>query len=175
MSHPTSKPKTKWWRLALFIPLTPVLLVVVLLWLMFFLVSTVCLHIVIWAWWCFRGRDILFVYSDSPIGAGRFLLLRRLASLQSARGGLSSISPHTQVSLLAAVQRFQARTPRGTLPDGERVLWVDWSSQTLPVGLTMRCREPGHFPSPSQSNFRSASAKAESRSVKNSYRVPSRY
>ena len=67
MSHPTSKPKTKWWRLALFIPLAPVLLVVVLLWLMFFLVSTVCLHIVIWAWWCFRGRDILFVYSDSPI------------------------------------------------------------------------------------------------------------
>ena len=111
----------------------------------------------------------------SLAGAGRFLLLRRLASLQSARGGLSSISPHTQVSLLAAVQRFQARTPRGTLPDGERVLWVDWSSQTLPVGLTMRCRDPGHFPSPSQSNFRSASAKAESRSVKNSYRVPSRY
>lgn len=31
------------------------------------MVSTVCLHIVIWAWWCFRGRDILFVYSDSPI------------------------------------------------------------------------------------------------------------
>jgi hypothetical protein len=70
MSHPTSKPKTKWWRLALFIPLAPVLLVVVLLWLMFFLVSTVWLHIVIWAWWCFRGRDILFVYSDSPIWHG---------------------------------------------------------------------------------------------------------
>jgi hypothetical protein len=67
MSNPKPKPKAKWWQVALFIPLAPVLLVVVVLWLVFFLVSTVWLHIAIWFWWCIRGRDILFVYSDSPV------------------------------------------------------------------------------------------------------------
>jgi hypothetical protein len=32
-----------------------------------FALSTIFLHIAIWTWWCLRGRDILFVYSDSPI------------------------------------------------------------------------------------------------------------
>src|SRR5688572_26333070 len=56
--------------------------------------------------------------------------LWRLARVQSLGGGLSSIPPHTHVSILAAVQRFQARTSGGAPPDGERVLWIDWSSQT---------------------------------------------
>src|SRR6185503_18999997 len=67
MSHPTFKPKAKWWQVALFIPFAPLLLLVVVLWLVFFLASTVFLHIAVWSWWCIRGRDILFVYSDSPI------------------------------------------------------------------------------------------------------------
>lgn len=25
------------------------------------------LHVVVWCWWCPRGRDMLFVYSNSPI------------------------------------------------------------------------------------------------------------
>jgi hypothetical protein len=50
MSNPKPKPKAKWWQIALFIPLAPVLFVVVVLWLVFFLVSTVCLHITIWSW-----------------------------------------------------------------------------------------------------------------------------
>lgn len=29
--------------------------------------ASVCLHFVIWIWWCARGRDVLFVYSDSPV------------------------------------------------------------------------------------------------------------
>ena len=67
MTNPTPKPKTKWSQVALFIPLAPLLLVVVVLWLVFFLASTIFLHIAVWSWWCIRGRDILFVYSDSPI------------------------------------------------------------------------------------------------------------
>jgi hypothetical protein len=67
MSNPKPKPKAKWWHIALAIPLAPVLLAVLVLALVFYLVSTACLQIAIWSWWCIRGRDILFVYSDSPI------------------------------------------------------------------------------------------------------------
>ena len=67
MSHPTPKPKPKWWQVALFIPFAPLLLVVVVLWLVRFFASAIFLHIAVWSWWCIRGRDILFVYSDSPI------------------------------------------------------------------------------------------------------------
>ena len=67
MSTPKPEPNTRWWHVAILVPLAPVLLVVVLLALVVYLVSTVCLHIAIWSWWCLRGRDILFVYSDSPI------------------------------------------------------------------------------------------------------------
>jgi hypothetical protein len=67
MGNRTSKPKTKWWQVAIIIPLVPLLILVLLLWVVFFLISNVLLHIAVWLWWCLRGRDILFVYSDSPI------------------------------------------------------------------------------------------------------------
>lgn len=67
MSAPKPKPKARWWQIAAVIPLVPLLFALGVLWLVFFLASTVCLHIAIWSWWCIRGRDILFVYSDSPI------------------------------------------------------------------------------------------------------------
>jgi hypothetical protein len=67
MSTQKPKPKAKWWQIALVVPLAPVLLVVVALALASFVVASVCLHVAIWSWWCIRGRDILFVYSDSPI------------------------------------------------------------------------------------------------------------
>src|SRR6266545_1105648 len=62
-----AKPQPKWWQLVLIVPLVPVLLIVAAIAVLLFLVATVCLHITIWTWWCLRGRDILFVYSDSPI------------------------------------------------------------------------------------------------------------
>jgi len=67
MNSSESKSKLKWWQTALFIPLVPVMIAVAAIALVLFVVSTVCLHITIWTWWCLRGRDILFVYSDSPI------------------------------------------------------------------------------------------------------------
>ena len=42
-------------------------MVIVLLWTVYFLVSTVFFHTAVWSWWWMRGRDILFVYSESPI------------------------------------------------------------------------------------------------------------
>lgn len=67
MSNPEPKTDAKWCQIALFILFAPLLLVVVVLWLAFFLVYTIFLHVAVWSWWCVRGRDILFVYSDSPI------------------------------------------------------------------------------------------------------------
>src|SRR5438046_67890 len=67
MSSPKHKLKGKWWQLAVVIPFVPLLVAVVLLWFVFFVVSTIFLHIAIWLWWCTRGRDILFVYSHSPV------------------------------------------------------------------------------------------------------------
>lgn len=56
-----------WWHVALVIPLLPWLLVLLAVTLVFFAVASISLHAVIWTWWCLRGRDILFVYSDSPV------------------------------------------------------------------------------------------------------------
>jgi hypothetical protein len=67
MTEPRAKRGAKWWQVALIIAVLPFLLVFVLIALVCFVVASVCLHITIWTWWCLRGRDILFVYSDSPI------------------------------------------------------------------------------------------------------------
>jgi hypothetical protein len=56
-----------WWQVALLILLAPVLLLVVVVALVCVAMASVFLHLTIWTWWCLRGRDILFVYSDSPI------------------------------------------------------------------------------------------------------------
>lgn len=49
------------------IALFPVVIAVAAVALAFYALSIVCLHIAIWTWWCLRGREILFVYSDSPL------------------------------------------------------------------------------------------------------------
>ena len=67
MNNPKAKPETKRWLVVLIVSLVPVLLIVGAIAFLLFLVATVCLHVTIWTWWCLRGRDILFVYSDSPI------------------------------------------------------------------------------------------------------------
>jgi hypothetical protein len=67
VSDQRSKSKAKWWQPALLIVFSPFILLALILSLAFFLLSSLCLHVAIWAWWCTRGRNILFVYSDSPI------------------------------------------------------------------------------------------------------------
>jgi hypothetical protein len=47
----------------LLLVLLPLIAVVLLLW----LIATVGIYILVWMLWCTRGKDMLFVYSDSPI------------------------------------------------------------------------------------------------------------
>jgi hypothetical protein len=62
----TRKQQLRFWQIAILLPLFPVFIVFAVVVLILFVVSSVCLHLLIWSWWCLRGRDILFVYSDSP-------------------------------------------------------------------------------------------------------------
>ena len=59
--------RTKWWHVTLLVLLLPVIIVSVAAAAILSVLSTACLHLAIWTWWCLRGRDILFVYSESPI------------------------------------------------------------------------------------------------------------
>lgn len=54
-------------KIMFFLLLTPVLLAVLAIWLVLYTLFRVCLHVAIWTLWCGTGRDILFVYSDSPV------------------------------------------------------------------------------------------------------------
>ncbi len=67
MGDPRKKRKTKWWHVAVIIPLAPLLLALIVVAVLLFLVRSVLLHVVIWSWWCARGRDVLFVHSNSPV------------------------------------------------------------------------------------------------------------
>jgi hypothetical protein len=67
MNNSVQKKNIKWWQVAVSIPFVPLVLALLLTALPLYLVATVCLHAIIWVWWCLRGRDILFVYSDSPV------------------------------------------------------------------------------------------------------------
>ena len=74
MTNTKSKHKPPWYLTFVCLILSPLLLIavptiMVLLFalLLVYLLTTICLHLCIWVWWCLRGRDILFVYSDSPI------------------------------------------------------------------------------------------------------------
>jgi hypothetical protein len=58
---------TRWWQIAILIILSPLVLGFAMLTLVLFFIISVCLRILIWSWWCLRGQNILFVYSDSPI------------------------------------------------------------------------------------------------------------
>jgi hypothetical protein len=67
MNAPATRGRAKWWRVVVVVPLVPVLIAVVVIALLAFAVASACMHVVVWTWWCLRGRDILFVYSDSPV------------------------------------------------------------------------------------------------------------
>lgn len=58
---------TKWWHVAVIIPLVPTAVVIGVVAIVAFVVSSVCMHVIVWTCWCVRGRDVLFVYSDSPV------------------------------------------------------------------------------------------------------------
>ncbi len=73
MSAPGARPsagRRPRWLIPVAIVLAPALLVVVIVAVLSYAIFTVSLHLTIWTWWCLRGRDVLFVYSDSPIWRG---------------------------------------------------------------------------------------------------------
>ena len=53
--------------LAMAIVLSPIWIPFVALWLVFYVLASICLYLAIWALWLPRSKHILFVYSDSPI------------------------------------------------------------------------------------------------------------
>jgi len=50
MSTSANKHETKWWHFAIILPLFPLLLVVAIFALVLFVVASISLRIVIWAW-----------------------------------------------------------------------------------------------------------------------------
>jgi hypothetical protein len=65
MSAP--KRRTKWWHVVVVVSLLPLLIALGVIAFLAFAFASASIHVVVWTWWCLRGRDILFVYSDSPI------------------------------------------------------------------------------------------------------------
>ena len=67
MTRPRPKQKLTKWQIAVLIPviLYAVLYLAVLLPLL--ALYNFCLRLAVWSWWCLRGRNILFVYSDSLV------------------------------------------------------------------------------------------------------------
>src|SRR3990172_13033748 len=58
---------TPWRVFPLLVLAAPFILALVALVLFLHFVTSFCLHAAIWSWWSSRGRDTLFVYSNSPI------------------------------------------------------------------------------------------------------------
>lgn len=59
--------RPRWWQIVIVVALSPFLILAAILALAVFVIEGLGLRLFIWAWWCPRGRDVLFVYSDSPI------------------------------------------------------------------------------------------------------------
>lgn len=59
--------RAPWWLIALLVVLSPLLLALLLVAAVAQLLATVSLHLAVWLCWLPRRRNILFVYSDSPV------------------------------------------------------------------------------------------------------------
>jgi hypothetical protein len=55
-----------WWVALIIIVFFPLIVFVAIIAFVLYFITSICLHILIWTLWYLRGRDILFVYSDSP-------------------------------------------------------------------------------------------------------------
>ena len=67
MTRPRPKQKLTKWQIALLIPVILYAVLYLAVFLPFLALYSLCLRLAVWSWWCLRGRDILFVYSDSPV------------------------------------------------------------------------------------------------------------
>jgi hypothetical protein len=67
MSRNTQSLLRRMWQAAILIVLLPLILPLVALVLSLWVLHRICLYLLVWALWLPRGKDTLFVYSDSPI------------------------------------------------------------------------------------------------------------
>jgi hypothetical protein len=67
MSTTSHRSGSKWWHTAILLLFSPVLLVILPLAILLFILTSIFLRLAIWSCWSVRGRDVLFVYSDSPV------------------------------------------------------------------------------------------------------------
>jgi hypothetical protein len=67
MTRPNESFPRKFWKTVLLIVLLPVLLPFVLIVLAFYVPYRTTMYLLVWALWVSKGKDVLFVYSDSPI------------------------------------------------------------------------------------------------------------
>ncbi len=59
--------KQRWWVYLVVVLLLPLILAWIVLFSVCLISYTALLHLAIWLWWCPRGKDVLLIYSDSPV------------------------------------------------------------------------------------------------------------
>jgi hypothetical protein len=131
---------------------SPLWIPLLLLWLVFYILASACIHLAVWLMWLPRDKHILFVYSDSPIWhdyidqhilpvireqavvaasqpfladfvSGRSLqALRRMARLQSDGSCFPTVPPGKNFSLPPGIPGLQARQTREATYRATRVL-----------------------------------------------------
>jgi hypothetical protein len=65
--HHTQTLSQRLWQAAILIVLLPLILPLIALGLSFGVLHRICLYMLVWVLWLPRGKDTLFVYSNSPI------------------------------------------------------------------------------------------------------------
>jgi hypothetical protein len=62
-----STSRLRWLSVILGVPLLILILPLLIVIIALYLIAGFLLQIAVWCWWCTRGRDVLLVYSNSPI------------------------------------------------------------------------------------------------------------
>ncbi len=65
MNKPKPQPTRNWWFLAGALPILLLAIPLILLWVAIMMMQAMFVNVAIWSWWCTRGRNVLFIYSDS--------------------------------------------------------------------------------------------------------------
>lgn len=99
-----SNGKAIWWQWLIIPPIILLLLPVAVGMLLLFVIFSVALHICIWLLWCTQGRDILFVYSNSPVWHD--YLEQRLLPLLGDRAVVLNWSDRSEPAVSANLARM---------------------------------------------------------------------
>jgi hypothetical protein len=67
MNRSAKSARTKWWHLVVLAPVVLLAIPIGVIVFLAFVFSSIVVHVTIWTWWYARGRDVLLVYSDSPL------------------------------------------------------------------------------------------------------------